>query len=90
MELVTPPIKKSRRPTNKWVVARITALAGLLSILLTGDRSITDPEILLMIAFVAEAGTAYFTRKGSAASTELATRTTLRCTKDSCDQRKRR
>jgi hypothetical protein len=55
----TSTVRKSALPTKKWWTATITGAAGLLVMLLTGDRTITDPEIVALITFAVQRGIAW-------------------------------
>lgn len=47
------------KPTRKWFAARITAVAAIAIMLLTGDSEVTDPEIVAIIGFIAESLASY-------------------------------
>lgn len=46
-------------PTHKWWAATVTAGGGLAVMLLTGDRSVSDPEVVACVTFVVQRAVAY-------------------------------
>lgn len=53
--------QKSAAPTRKWVVAQVSAVVGLVLMLITGDPTITDPEKVAIGTFVVQAVATYLT-----------------------------
>lgn len=47
------------KPSRKWLAAQATAIGGLAIMLLTGDKAITDPEIIAIVTFFVQAVTTY-------------------------------
>ena len=52
-------VKKSWLPTRKWLANETTAAGTLAVMLLTGDKTITDPETIAIIGFVVQAIVTY-------------------------------
>jgi hypothetical protein len=52
--------KKSWLPTRKWFAAEVTAAGTLAVMLLTGDKTVTDPEVVAIVGFVVQALTTFF------------------------------
>lgn len=51
---------QSWKPTRKWWAATVTGVVGLIVMLLTGDNTVTDPEIVAIGGFVSAQAVAYF------------------------------
>jgi hypothetical protein len=58
---------KSWRPTNKWIAARVTALAGIVILLITTD-SWDDEESIATVTFISEAVVSYLVANESTPS----------------------
>lgn len=54
-----PARKRSAAPTRKWIAAQITALVGVILMLVTGDTTVTDPEKVAIGTFIVQAVTTY-------------------------------
>jgi hypothetical protein len=55
---VVPVAEKSW--LRKWLAAEATAAGTLAIMLLTGDKTVTDPEVVAIVGFVVQAATTYF------------------------------
>jgi hypothetical protein len=52
-------IERGWIPTRKWIAAQVTALVGVILMLVTGDTTVTDPEKVAIGTFVVQAVTTY-------------------------------